>query len=114
MRIDEANTMASKSLLYLFKHGSCRETILLKMSFSTFRDLSRLYGSAVETRTSKRKWHFYQFCDFGTNRCGILSCIHQEKKHLTKFAIVTWVIYDLIFDKTVSYFRPCSSGGKEV
>ena len=40
MRLDEANTMVSKSLLYPFKHGSYhRKTVSLKMLFLTFRDL---------------------------------------------------------------------------
>ena len=41
MRLDQTNTMVSKSLLYHFKHESYhRKTVSLKMPFFTFRDLT--------------------------------------------------------------------------
>ena len=45
MRLDEANTMVSKSLLYHFKHGSYhRNTVSLKNAVLAFRGLWRLNG----------------------------------------------------------------------
>ena len=45
MRLDEANTMVSKLLLYHFKHRSYHwKTVSLKMPFLTYRDLWRLNG----------------------------------------------------------------------